>query len=441
MSVSSPSNFCDLPSFHSLNEIPQDRGSVIYAQIPPPLPPSRPHPLQEEEEECTTFTNAHNFIGSVESLRYGPGPNPEMEPEEESDYAIIDEKKVKSRKRDNRRPSEYEIPNIGTSPTGSTSPPAPSSQQDKGAEEEEEERAMMKLAVRDNPAFPLGGNDYESIVNPHFRSSETPPPSSESPTGIDVIKNESYSEMPAVTRRGTINASASRSSVSEQPLDRKRAKSVSAANNPMYAVVRKDNDTGSKVMGSKFMGSKVPAPMDPVQNHDFVEYEVPPPAPGDRTRPPGDRTRPPGDRTRPSGTPGHVTQPLPHPSIEGVINNPGHLTGTPGHVTGTPAHVTQPTGINNPGRDTYDVPTPHAQMNGHPTYDVPTSHTTGHNMYDVPSNNQKKTTDVDVSDGNNHPHLVLIDILPLENTEQRTNPTFYKYDIPPSNLPAPKLNT
>lgn len=379
-----------LPNLDALN-----RSSGLYAVIPADLPPRVPPmrcgsvPLKEECIQNTHFQVGHHRNISSTSSRYGPAPD---HPDQvmETDYAQIDKER---RGRIPRLPSDYEmvlVRNRGLVPTEDSHPLSParvsrSSQNGgRGEEEEEEEgreRQMMKLLMSDlPPVSPSLTNDYEIISNLHFKSEGGSAPDdlggqTPFPSGIEVIKNASYGEIPGITR----------------------ARALSEANNPMYS-------TNPTQRGGKRLKPEV------MTIHNS-EYDVPPL----ETNPDTPRQHRVGNQS--NSIPGHVTgQEMANSTSLLLSNNPGY---------------------------TYDVPPPRerASTEGVNNYNIPRDITSTQRVnvtYDVPKPQTIPTP--------RHPNFVTLEILsekspPRIVSESKQPPAYYKYDVPPSNLPAPKLDT
>lgn len=370
--------------------------SVIPADLPPQVPALRPGSVPLKEE-CTTiqnrnFQSGHHRADSSTSGRYGPAPD-HTEHVTESNYAEIDgDRSERSRLRD-RRPSDYEmvfVRDLGFVPTEDSHPLSParssqSSQKEEG-EEGDSEQQMMKLLMSDLPPInPSFTNNYEIISNPHSKIDGNLPPddlrgNAPSPSGIEVIKNASYGELPNTTAR---------------------ARALSAANNPMYSTIP-----------TKTRDRELKEELRSTQHPDFVEYDVPPL-----------ESRQHRVSNQSNSTPGHGTYDSPSsrevPSFQGVngtSNNPCY---------------------------TYDVP---------PNNPREDTRTQGVNNYDIPSSNPREITRIQDDNLNydvpqpitpaHHPTFVMVQILPSPRVQTAPEkPAYYKYDVPPSNLPDPKLDT
>lgn len=236
-----------------------------------------------------------------------------------------------------RRPSDYEpvlVRNVGFMSTEASHMFCASQTSSGGrgiGQDGDTEEDVFKLEARDlPPPNPMISNPYEVVKNLGFQSTGNSPPEESggqplSPSGIEVIKNESYSELP-------------------QPHDQKK---LSISNNPMYS-------TGIVVRGKT--GLKEGATTDDSNkgvNNETSLYEVPPDNPPSLQRP-----------DRPQVNPNSSTYDVPSNnslekfSTEGVKNgnydvppnNPREKFSTEGVNNGTtnPAYDVPP---NNPPGD------------------------------------------------------------------------------------------
>ena len=356
--------------------------------------------------------------------RYGPAPD-HTDQVTEADYAEPDRRQKAAR---DRRPSDYEmvfVRDMGMVRTEDAHPlsPARLSQGSHRGEEgegegsgqgKEREHDTMKLLLSDLPPVnPLVTNDYEIVQNPHFKSEGNSPPDDlrgqpPSPSGIEVNKNASYGEIPGLPR----------------------PRALSQAKNPMYSTIpaqRRDKELKPEVMAT-------------TRNHQSANYDVPPLSSSGQHS-----AANPTSFSHVTGNQSYDIPPSHANKKAGGIST--LLSNNPSYTYDVPPHRER---ANTEGVNTYDVPPPsnpqEINTQGVNTYDVPPPsnpqeiNTQGVNVtYDVPRPSTQGPTVPQ------HSHHVMIEFsrnkAPPRIIDSKDPQPFYKYDVPSSNLPAPKVNT
>lgn len=440
----------------SLEDRSSRPSSGVYEQIPPRLPPARETNIntkEEDMEECATFQNRNVRSGSNNSTRYVPAPNPGGPLQEDADYAEIDGTRGRGSKLKDRRPSEYEkvfVRELGFVSTENSHPLSPTRSATNSQNEGDTEGAM-KLALSNAVAPPLNpmvGNDYEFFGNPgfHMHSNEnSPPENSGAPPSsppitqndIEVIKNESYSEIPVLqSRTHSVSQTASNPMYSTIPTDKKTKKPVQSS---QYEVIPNHPSSG------KSLGDALPV-TDQSRARDFHH---------------GTNEEGANKSVSKSGYGTYDVPPSHHRENTSTLGVNGLASSLPGHATYDVPPNSKDRPMVNPGYAMYDVPPDsdsedkHSTPNSnHATYDVPTNSQTkksanGFNevvvnpssaTYDVPPNNslaRPSTREVNDSTPLPHSYHVWYEIPPSDPDGNKS--AYYKYDVPPSNLPAPNI--
>ena len=416
----------------------ENPSSGMYEHIGPPLPPWPP----TEKEEC--YTSFQNTSLDLDSGRYGPSPSPRpggakgFAVPDEGDYAEIDGGLRKLGNR-NRRPSDYELVLskkgvlVTTEESHPMSPPHKTHVRSRSVNL----KTRRRVEIRRNSGSPPP--DYGMLANPgvaetgaspqHFGGGMSAVPGPQSRAGMEIIKNESFSDLPPG-----------------------RPRSVSQAKNPMYSTVP--------------VGKPREVRDDATHQHnaDLGQYEELP--------------------DRPYSKP---VKPVPHAPSQSSTTGGGGEYATiedkgrrhddhdkSGKKNGKQAyHVmydieshqlisSDKTGgmsIANPGYATYDTPSSNASARenvynivsngsrkalatgesgrsnpGHATYDTPSNNSlardsaykTGHANYDTPSNNSLARDSAYKTVGNGSCEVLATD-------GDRANPGYATYDTPSNN--------
>ena len=406
------------------------------------------HPLSPSRSTTSSLHRGENSEGKLKMADLIPSPHPQAAG---NDYDVIPNRGFQSH--ENSPPTESGVPNL---------PPPRSSDaevlRNEGfSETSEKSRAY---SVSDNPMYITSAvgkkakkvlnvnGDAESMRNPHFVEYDVPKdgvrPKPKPGTAV-VVPGPGHppqnANLSAWSGAGSKGVDVPVSATYDVPPN----------NTPAHSIVTSAQRTGGGVSSSS-------------EEKEQVVYDQPPSEEEQATRDGSDPSSPKKMTSNPSYFAYDIPTHNPNESSSnerGTANDPSSSSGGAG-ASDRPVTTTSAT---------YDVPRSVAQNGDHPL-PVHAAEKEAVKALSAPNNNEVQSGDhplphqqranfvmieilphtqdkQEVKEPMSHPPLVAYDI-PLHPPKKievdtkdglSTNSAFYKYDIPPSNMPAPKLDT